>query len=175
MVELVKKASNGKLCFTIDKLLICLSASAIIGVGIAGNISVLLIIKRAQSLQTTQNYLLASLAAAEVTSLLFCSFSLIPIIKVLPDGAIGTVVCMFIVGFNVPLTATVAPVLTLTILAIERYNAVVRPLRMLQLTRETVRYAIIGTWMAVRCHCLCTQTTCSRQQLAARRTVSTQS
>ena len=82
-----------------------------------------------------------------VTSLLFCGFSLIPMIKVLPDGAVGTVLCMFIVGLNVPLTATVVSVLTLTILAIERYNAVVRPLRMLQPTRETVRYAIIGTWI----------------------------
>ena len=148
VVELVKRASNGKLYFTIDKLFICLSVSVVIGVGIAGNTSVLFIIKRTQSLQTAQNYLLANLAAADVTSLLFCSFSLIPMVKVLPDGAVGTVLCMFFVGFNVPLTATVVSVLTLTILAIERYNAVVRPLRMLQLTKETVRYAIIGTWMA---------------------------
>ena len=148
IVELVKNASDGKLYFTIDKLFICLLASVVIGVGIAGNISVLLIIKRTQSLQTAQNYLLANLAAADVTSLLFCSFSLIPMTNVLPDGTVGTVLCMFFVSFNVPLTATVVSVFTLTILAIERYNAVVRPLRMLQLTRETVRYAIIGTWMA---------------------------
>lgn len=148
ITELVKESSKGKLYFTIDKLFICLSVLVVIGIGIAGNISVLLIIKRTQSLQTAQNYLLANLAAADVTSLLFCGFSLIPMVKVLPDGVVGTVLCMFFVGFNVPLTATVVSVFTLTILAIERYNAVARPLRMLQLTRETVRYAIIGTWMA---------------------------
>ena len=148
IVELVKKASNGKLYFTIDKLFICLSVSVVIGIGIVGNVSVLLIIKRTPSLQTAQNYLLANLAAADVTSLLFCSFSLIPMIRVLPDGAVGTVLCIFFVGFNVPLTATVVSVFTLTILAIERYNAIARPLRMLQVTREMVGYAIISTWMA---------------------------
>ena len=148
IVELVKKASNGKLYFTIDKLFICLSVSVVIGIGIVGNVSVLLIIKRTPSLQTAQNYLLANLAAADVTSLLFCSFSLIPMIRVLPDGAVGTVLCIFFVGFNVPLTATVVSVFTLTILAIERYNAIARPLRMLQVTGEMVRYAIISTWMA---------------------------
>ena len=173
-VELVKKASNGKLYFTIDKLFICLSASVVIEVGIAGNISVLLIIKRTQSLQTAQNYLLANLAAADVTSLLFCSFSIIPMIKVLPGGAVGNVLCMFFVGFNVPLTATVVSVLTLTILAIERYNAVVRPLRMLQLAKEMVPYAIIVTWMASVALNTPLQITSSRQQLADRPTVTTQ-
>ena len=111
IVELVKKASSGKLYSTIDKLFICLSVSVAIGIGIAGNVSVLLIIKRTQSLQTAQNYLLANLAAADgVTSLLFCSFSLIPMITVLPVGAAGTVLCIFFVGFNVPLTATVVSV-----------------------------------------------------------------
>ena len=117
IVELVKRVSNGELHFTIDKSFICLSVSVVIGVGITGNTSVLFIIKRTQSLQTAQNYLLANLAAADVTSLLFCSFSLIPMIKVLPDGAVGIVLCMFFVGFNIPLTVTVVSVLTLTILA----------------------------------------------------------
>ena len=138
IVELVKKASNGKIYFTIDVLFICLSSSVLIGVQITGNTSVLLIIKRTQSLQTAPNYLLANLAAADVTSLLFCSFSIIPIIKVPPEGAVGNVLCMFFVGFNIPLTAKVVSVLTLVFLAIEHSNAVVRPLRMLQLTRLLV-------------------------------------
>lgn len=146
--ETIVESPSRKLYFTIDKLFLCLSASVVIVVGIVGNISVLLIIKRTHSLQTAQNYLLANLAAADVTSLLFCSFTLVPLFKVLPDGVVGTVLCMLFVGFNVPVTATVVSVFTLTILAIERYNAVVRPLQKVQLTRETVRYAIIGTWMA---------------------------
>ena len=47
-----------------------------------------------------------------------------------------------------PLTSTVTSVFTLTIFAIERYNAMRRLLKMLQLTRETVRYAIIGIWIS---------------------------
>ncbi len=92
--------------------------------------------------------MLANLAAADITSLLFCCFSLIPLTTLLPDGIVGTVLCTFFVSYNVPLTTTVASVFTLTILAIERYNAVARPLKMLQLTRETVRYAIFAIWIA---------------------------
>ena len=150
ILELVKKASKGRQPFTIDSLFICLLVMGVIVVatGIAGNISVLLIVKRTQTLHTAQNYLLANLAAADITSLVFCCFSLIPLMTVLPDGVVGNVLCIFFVSFSVPLTSTVASVFTLTILAIERYNAVVRPMKMFQLTRETARYVIIGTWMA---------------------------
>ena len=116
--------------------------------GIIGNASVLIIIKRNRTFQTPQNFLLANLAAADITNLTFCAFSAIPMVTVLPDGVVGTILCEFFVGFNVPITAIVASVFTLTVLAVERYNAVVRPLQMLQLTRKTVRYAIAGTSVA---------------------------
>ena len=69
-------------------------------------------------------------------------------ITVLPDGLVGSLLCKFFVGFNVPLTATVTSVFTLTVLAVERYNGVEKPLQMLKLTKKTVRYAIAGTWAA---------------------------
>ena len=96
----------------------------------------------------TSKFLLANLAAADITNLTFCALSVIPMVTVLPDGVVGTILCKFFVGFNVPITAIVASVFTLTLLAVERYNAVVRPLQMLQLTRKTVRDAIVGTWVA---------------------------
>ena len=104
--------------------------------GTTGNASVLIIIKRNRTFQTPQNLLLANinLAAADITNLTFCAFSVIPMVTVLPDGVVGTILCKFFVGLNVPITAIVASVFTLTVLAVERYNAVVR-LQMLQLTR----------------------------------------
>ena len=105
-------------------------------------------LKRNRTFHTPQNFLLANLAAADITNLTFCAFSVIPMVTVLPDGVVGTILCKFFVGFNVPITAIVASVFTLTVLAVERYNAVVRPLQVLQLTRKTVRYAITGTWVA---------------------------
>ena len=116
--------------------------------GIIGNASVLITIKRNRTFQTPQNFLLANLAAADITNLTFCAFSVISMVTVLPDGVVETILCKFFVGVNVPITAIVASVFTLTVLAVERYNAVVRPLQMLQLTRKTVRYAIAGTWVA---------------------------
>ena len=105
-------------------------------------------LKRNRTFHTPQNFLLANLASADITNLTFCAFSVIPMVTVLPDGVVGTILCKFFVGFNVPITAIVAPVFTLTVPAVERYNAVARPLQMLQVTRKTVRYAITGTWVA---------------------------
>ena len=94
-------------------------------------------LKRNRTFHTPQIFLLANLAAADITNLTFCAFSVIPMVTVLPDGVVGTILCKFFVGFNVPITAIVASVFTLTVLAVERYNAVVR-LQMLQLTRKTI-------------------------------------
>ena len=105
---------------------------------IIGNASVLITIKRNRAFQTPQNYLLANLAAADITNLTFCAFSVMPMVTVLPDGLVGTILCKFFVGFNVPVTAIVVSVFKLTLLAVERYNAVVKPLQMFQLTRKTV-------------------------------------
>ena len=70
-------------------------------------------------------------------------------VTVLPDGLVGTSLSKFFVGFNVPVTAIVASIFTLTVLAVERYNAVEKPLQMLQpVTKKTVRYTIAGTWAA---------------------------
>jgi len=65
-------------------------------------------------------------------------------VTILPDGLVRTILSNFFVGFNAPFTVIVASVFTLTVLAVERYNAVVKPLQMLQVTRKTVRYAIAG-------------------------------
>ena len=88
--------------------------------GIIGNVSVLIIIKRNRAFQTPQNYLLANLAAADITNLTFCAFSVIPMVTALPDGVVRTILCKFFVGFNVPVTVIVASVFTLTVLAVER-------------------------------------------------------
>ena len=70
--------------------------------------------------------------------------SVIPMVTVLPDGLVRTILCNFLVGFNAPFTVIVASVFTLTVLAAERYKAVVKPLQVLHLSRKTVRYAIAG-------------------------------
>ena len=146
--QLGKGAKKGHQTFTIDLPFICLFCLGVIVLtsGIAGNASVLIIIKRNRTFQTAQNYLLANLAAADITSLLFCAFTIIPMLTVLPGGVPATILCKFFVGFNVPLTTTVTSVFTLTVLAVERYNAVVKPLQTLQ--RGTTRYTIMGTWLA---------------------------
>ena len=125
---------------------------AVVTSGIIGNASVLILfwfsVKRNRAFQTSQNYLLANLAAADITNLTFCAFSVMPMVTVLPDGLVRTILCKFFVGFNVPVTAIVASVFELTLLAVESYNAVVKRLQMFQLTRKTVWYVIAGAWVA---------------------------
>ena len=148
---IVELAINGKKethSFASDMsfiFLVCLLA-IVLASGIVGNASVLVIIKKNRTFQSAQNYLLANLAAANISGLTFCGFSVIPVVSVLPDGLVGSLLCKFFIGFNVPLTATVTSVFTLTVLAVERYNAVVKPLQMLKLTVKAVRYAIAATW-----------------------------
>ena len=146
---MINRPTRGDQSLTLDSQFLCwlVLGAVVLGAGIAGNVSVLLIIKKTQALHTAQNYLLANLAAADITSLLFWCFPLILFMTLLPDGVVGTLLCVFFVSYNVPLTSIVASVFTLAILSVERYNAVVRPMQMLQLTRETVRYAITATWI----------------------------
>ncbi len=79
ILDLAKRALKEKQYRTNNSLFFCLFivlGVLLVGTGIAENISVLLIIKRTQTLQTAQNYLLANLASADITSLLFCCFPL---------------------------------------------------------------------------------------------------
>ena len=204
--ELATTLKRGKPLLSIDVLVVCLfCVGAIVPtLGIVGNSAVLIIIKRNRAFQTAQNYLLGNLAVADITDLLFCAFTVIPWVTVLPDGVIrghvaalvrshaigllpfrltkeqttqtmdpspktiellhypgqwnleltgscystGYSYCQFFVGFNVPLTSTAASVFTLAVLAVERYHAMVKPMQMSQLTRETVPRAIAATWLA---------------------------
>ena len=76
---IVELAINGKKethSFASDMssiFLVCLLA-IVLASGIVGNASVLVIMKKNRTFQSAQNYLLANLAAADISSLTFCGF-----------------------------------------------------------------------------------------------------
>lgn len=115
-------------------------------VGILGNTLVLIVIKRKPSMRSTTNYLLANLATADLLSLL----GIIPVILLLyfshPRGEVGHYLCVFLTAGNLSIIAQITSVLTLAILAFERYMALLKPMQAKRLTLDTVHYAMIFTW-----------------------------
>lgn len=119
-------------------------------IALFGNTLVIVAVYKKRYLRSTTNYLLLNLAISDIISTVL----LIPIAigNAFPpeEGILGDVLCKFIISYHVPLTASFSSILTLTILAVERYHAVVKPMvDGLRLRDEHVRYAIAGVWVSV--------------------------
>ena len=121
----------------------------IIAVGLIANSFIVAVIKIFRSMRTTTNYFLLNVAAADITTLIFTVIHLI-IPKMVPfrQGALGSFLCKFIYTNNITMVTLLVTALTLTLLAVERYQAVVKPLiTSRRIGVERVAYFIIGIWM----------------------------
>ena len=117
--------------------------------GMSGNAAVLTIFIRTESMRTTANILIANLALADFLTLFFGIPSVaLSFIEAHPSGAFGTFLCKFLTVGNMPSVSLTVSILTLTVLAFERYNAIVKPLRQKRrLTKNTVFYIVNCTWL----------------------------
>lgn len=115
-------------------------------IGIIGNFLIVIVVWKKRSLRSTANYLLVNIAAADIVCLVFLPLTLVE--KHLSfQGVLSDVLCKFFVSFHVPFTASFASILTLMVLSVERYHAVVKPLNAgIRLREDTVKYAIIAVW-----------------------------
>jgi hypothetical protein len=115
--------------------------------GAFGNSLVIVAVKRKRSLRTTTNILLANVAVSDIVALVFLPF--ISLQAVIHQGGFGAdFLCKILADFHVPATAFFVSVLTLTILSVERFHAIVKPMREgIRLRDETVRYAVITIWL----------------------------
>ena len=129
---------------TVDMIFLWL----IIIVGVFGNSLVLAVVKIIRSMRTTTNYLLVNVAAADITTLLFMAVNLI-------TGSVGKIpssllsfVCKFISSNSIIIVTLLVTSFTMTILAFERYHALVKPLTMSsRLTTGNIAYVISAIWM----------------------------
>lgn len=119
-------------------------------IGIVGNALVLLVVKKKPAMRTTTNILLVNLATADIVSFLgllprvFYSYAK----DSAQDTQVGQYICMFLTAGNVSALAIGVSVITLAILAFERYMALLKPMKeQWRLNQENVHYAIISTWM----------------------------
>ena len=121
----------------------------IIIVGVIGNSLVIAVVKIIRSMRTTTNYLLVNVAAADITTLVFAAIQFIPQTRhSISSPALGSFLCKFINLGAITIVTLLVTALTLTLLAVERYQALVKPLTTTRrLTTDKIAYVIAIIWI----------------------------
>ena len=121
----------------------------IIVVGFIGNLFIVAVIKLFQSMRTTTNYLLFNVAVADIATLFFTAIHLLmPIQNPFPTGSLGSFLCKFIYTNNITMVTLLVMTLTLTLLAIERYNAMIKPMiTNRRIPTDKIAYFITVIWV----------------------------
>ena len=105
-------------------------------VGLIGNVFVIRIVHKTRDMHTPTNYLLANMAVSDVMSI-----SLWP----LNFFEFGKIACKFLALTEISITVSSV---TLTVLAVERYHAILKPFRTgLRLREENSKLAIACIWI----------------------------
>ena len=123
--------------------------SFIVFFGVVGNGVVMTIVRKTPSMHTTTNYLLMNLAVADLLTLLLCSgvydFALH---NIRLSTTSGDIFCKILAGNAIVCISFDASVLTLCVIAVERYIGIVKPFkRSGHLTRKTLSFAITAIWL----------------------------
>ena len=121
--------------------------------GFVGNVLVIRIVHKTPPMHTTTNYLLVNLAIADViTVLLWPLFSSYSYFKEYFSNGVGNFICKFTAFTEM---SVMASSFTLTVLAVERYHALLKPLRIkLRLTEDNIKQAIALIWLSSFLVCL---------------------
>lgn len=113
-------------------------------IGFIGNVLVIWIVHKTLSMHTTTNYLLVNLAAADVLTILLAPLLMSSVVGYLTNS-LGAVACKIIAVIDISIMVSS---LTLTVLAIERYHALLNPFRTrLRLTEDNIKQAIALIWI----------------------------
>ncbi|XP_031574910.1 neuropeptide S receptor-like [Actinia tenebrosa] len=131
----------------IRNIVITVVGALLIFFGICGNSLVAIAIWKKNYLRSTANYLLLNVALADITSLTFLPLVLVSIYGKFQQGITADLLCKFLISVHIPLTANFAAVFTLVVLSVEKYHAIVKPMKSgFRLREDTVKYAIIVVW-----------------------------
>ena len=131
-----------------DIVLLTLYAIVVLA-GIPGNILFITVVKRTRTMHTTTNFLLANIAVADTITLVFCIPGVILQFAVEhhPSGALGDFLCKFVTMHPVPGVTLLVSGISLTLISIERHNALLLPMQeTLRLRRKQVYIAIGLIW-----------------------------
>lgn len=120
-------------------------AIVLLPIGIAGNLLVIIVVKKKRYLRTKTNFLLANLAASDLMANVLAYTVGIARAFPMPSRTLGLFLCK--INSYYP-AASFCSILTLTVIALERYNAIVKPLSNgLKFRKRTLRYFIVAIWI----------------------------
>ncbi|KAJ7372240.1 hypothetical protein OS493_019684 [Desmophyllum pertusum] len=123
--------------------------SFIVFFGVVGNGIVITIVRKTPSMHTTTNYLLMNLAVADLLTLLFCpGFYDFALHDFHLSTTLNEIFCKFLAGNAIVCISFDASVLTLCMIAVERYIGIVKPFNSnWNLTRKKTRLVIAIVWV----------------------------
>ena len=122
--------------------------SILVLTSLVGNTLVILTVLINKPMQTTLNYLLVNLAVADMISALCIRIRYVvtPFITY-PEGEIDRYLCMFLIDGDLAWVGAAESILCLVYIAVERYFAIVRPLRQRgRFTRRRLKVFIVLGW-----------------------------
>lgn len=115
--------------------------------GILGNSLFITVVRKHRSMYTTTNFLLANVAVSDIISLVFCVPGIVLRFFEHPSGSLGSFLCKFVTMHHVAGIALLVSGLTLTLISVERYNALLRPMDLhVKLEKRRVVFAICLIW-----------------------------
>lgn len=115
--------------------------------GVVGNSLFITVVKKRRSMHTTTNFLLANVAVSDVISLIFCVPGIVLRFYEHPGGSLGNFLCKFVTMHLVAGITLLVSGLTLTLIAVERHSALLRPMESrLKLAKRRVATAICIIW-----------------------------
>ena len=136
-----------------DQTIKLIFLSLIISFGVIGNSLVIVVVKAIRGMRSTTNYLLLNVAVADLFALVFTIIHSIIRRSLSSYTSLSkfaqNLLCKFIITNTMTLVPLAATVLTLTLLAVERYRALVKPMTSSRrLTVDRIAYVITGIWSA---------------------------
>ena len=112
-------------------------------IGFTGNVLVVRIVHQTREMHTTTNYLLVSMAASDIITILLWPLYFFEVWKFVCKLVVLVELCIMVSSF------------TITVLAVERYHALLKPFRNgLRLREDNVKKAIACIWVASILICL---------------------
>ena len=114
-------------------------------IGLIGNVLFIRIVQKTREMHTPTNYLLASMAVSDVFTIMTIAAHRFAFSQYVNDENFGHLVCKASADIT---TFAIVLSITLTVLAVERYNALLKPLRTgLRLSEDNIKKAIALIWV----------------------------
>ena len=121
-------------------------------IGLIGNVLVIRIVHKTREMHTTTNYLLVNLAFSDIFTILMVPLFFFSYLNGFLSDGFGKFVCKFLPFGEISITVSS---LTLTVLAVERYHALLKPFNTgLRLNEDNIKKAISLIWITSVLLCL---------------------